>query len=400
MKTEKRPLIILILGSMTALSPFSIDMYLPSFAQIAADLNSTPERISLSLSSYFIGLAIGQLFYGPLLDRYGRKPPLYIGLLVYVAASLGCIFAPSADSLIFLRLIQALGGCVAGVAAMAMVRDLFPPHEGAKVFSLLILILGVSPLLAPTFGGYLTEAFGWRMVFATLALIAGLVFAAVRLKLPESHQPDHSVSLRLLPIFRDFLTILKDPRFNTYAVSGAVAFSGLFVYLAGSSMIFMEGFAVGPRGYGWIFAIIASGMIIASQLNVVLLGSFTNRQLLVGGLTGQVLVGTVFFILSTVGWLNLISTVALFFLFMSCFGITNPNSMSLSLASFSKNAGRASALMGFLQMALGATASALVGLLGLADLTSVVGILAASSALGLIILFIGQKRLAGSRSHV
>lgn len=160
--------LILILGGLTALGPFSIDMYLPGFPGIALDLHTTVARVGLSLSSFFVGISAGQLLYGPLLDRYGRKPPLYLGLALYVAASLGCLAVHKIEVLIALRFVQAIGSCAAAVASMAMVRDLFPVKDSAKVFALLILVVGTSPMLAPTLGGYVTAAFGWRAVFVAL----------------------------------------------------------------------------------------------------------------------------------------------------------------------------------------------------------------------------------------
>ena len=164
-------LIILILGALSTVSPFSIDMYLPAFPQIAHDLGTTPAEISLSVSGYFIGLALGQLFYGPLLDRFGRKRPLYAGLSLFVVASLGCLTARSPGLFIAFRLLQALGGCVAQVGAIAMVRDFFPVEESAKILSLLFLVLSVSPLFAPTIGSFVATTVGWPWIFVILAAI-------------------------------------------------------------------------------------------------------------------------------------------------------------------------------------------------------------------------------------
>lgn len=378
---------------MTALTPFSIDMYLPAFAQIAGDFGTTVTRVSLSLSSYFVGLACGQLFYGPLLDRFGRKPPLYAGLLIYILASIGCFASQSTEMLIAMRFVQALGGCVAGVASLAMVRDLFPPQEGAKIFSLLILILGASPLLAPTIGGYLTVHLSWHSVFLTLTLIAILLVIAIRWRLPESHKPDPEVVLRPLPIIQDFAEIMRDKKFLTYSLSGAITFSGLFLYLAGSTMIFINGFGVSPEVYGWIFAIIASGMIGASQINVLLLNRWSSQRLLTAAMICQVVIAAVLFAATCITSVSMSFTVLMFFLFMASFGITNPNSMSLTLAPFSRNAGRASALLGFLQMTIGAFASSLVGAFDLVSLSSVVGLLALSSSSGLLILWLGRRAL-------
>jgi DHA1 family bicyclomycin/chloramphenicol resistance-like MFS transporter len=179
--------LILILGSLTALGPFSIDMYLPGFAAIAKDLNTTVAEVSMTLSSYFIGISAGQLLYGPLLDRFGRKKPLFFGLLVYIMASLGCIFVKDIDTFIWLRFLQAIGSCAAAVASVSMVRDLFPVKDIPKVFSLLMLVVGLSPMLAPTIGGYITEDYGWHVVFLILMFLGIVILIAAQILLPNSY---------------------------------------------------------------------------------------------------------------------------------------------------------------------------------------------------------------------
>lgn len=390
---QSKFVLILILGLLTALSPFSIDMYLPAFQAIANDFQSTVAQVSLSLSSYFIGLSFGQLFYGPLLDRYGRKNPLYAGLGIYIFASLFCLFCRSTEALVAWRFVQALGGCAAGVASMAMVRDLFSVKESAKIYSLLILILGVSPLLAPTVGGFLSEAFGWHSVFIVLSVIAAALIVTIRFQLPESHKPDLNVSLKPGPIFKNFLEILKNSQFYTYVFSGAIAFSGLFVYLAGSTVIFLEHYKVSSQVYGWIFAGIAAGLIGSSQFNALLLKKYSSEQLVKVALMANVLIGFVFVTGVYFQWFNLIGICCMFFLFMCCFGLINPNSGALSLAPFSKNAGRASALMGFIQMGVGAAVSSLIGILGITEILTIVGIMVTSSTVALIILWVGRSHI-------
>lgn len=390
---HRKALTILILGLMTALSPFSIDMYLPAFQGMADDLGTSVARISLSLSSYFVGLSFGQLFYGPLLDRFGPKKPVFVGLLVYILASLACLFARSADTLIVWRFVQALGACGCGVGAMAMVRDLFTVKESAKIFSLLMLILGASPMLAPTMGGYLTVAYGWPSVFIVLAVMASLLFAAIWLLLPESHDNDPSVNLKPWPILKSFAEIARDPRFYTYVVSGAIAFSGLFVYIAGSPIIFLKGFGVSQTAYGWIFAIIAAGFITVSQINVALLRRFDNQQLLTAGFVGQVLVSLIFLGGVASNLFGLYGTVFMFFAFMACFGLTNPNGAALALAPFGDKAGRAAAMMGFLQMGFGALISSLVGIFDIESTLPVVAIMATGSITGAAILIFGRQRV-------
>src|SRR5687768_15822960 len=188
--------IILLLGLLSAIGPFSIDMYLPGFPAIANSLQTSVDAVSYSLSSFFIGICIGQIVCGPLLDRYGRKRPLYAGLILYILSSIGCALAQSIEVLIVCRLFQAFGGCVGMVAPRAIVRDVFPVEENAKIFSLLILVLGVSPIIAPTVGSYVIAHFGWHAVFVVLAVVTAVILIAVVFLLPESRQPDPGFSLR------------------------------------------------------------------------------------------------------------------------------------------------------------------------------------------------------------
>jgi DHA1 family bicyclomycin/chloramphenicol resistance-like MFS transporter len=217
---RQRFITILILGLLSALGPFSIDMYLPGFPVIARSLHTSIEYVGYSLSSFFIGISVGQLIYGPLLDRFGRKRPLYVGMVIYILASIGCAFASSIEVLIVLRLFQALGGCVGMVAPRAMVRDSFPVDENAKIFSLLVLILGVSPVLAPTAGSFVISAFGWNAVFIVLAVVALLTLLIVIFWLPESKQPDPGFSLRPKAIAGSFWFVMKEPQFYTNALGG------------------------------------------------------------------------------------------------------------------------------------------------------------------------------------
>ena len=393
MKKTPRSLLILILGLLSALGPFSIDMYLPGFPTIAADLNTSVDQVSYSLSSFFIGICIGQLICGPLLDRFGRKKPLYVGLLIYFISSLGCALATSVEVLIGLRFLQALGGCVCMVAPGAIVRDSFPAKENAKVFSLLILILGVSPIIAPTVGSFVIAGLGWHAVFILLAIIAALLLILVIFLLPESKQPDRSMSLRPKPIITNFLFVLKQPQFFTYAFSGAVAAAGLFAYLAGSPFVFMNIYKVTEQQYGWIFGLVAAGLITCSQLNNVMLRKYDSSQIIKTVLFVQTTIGLVLFLGSYLDWLNIYTTIGLIFLFLSCQGFSFPNSSALSLAPFTREAGSASALMGALQMGFGALASAFVGLINNGTTLPMTGVMAGCALLGLIILSLGRKRL-------
>ncbi len=385
--------LILILGSLTALGPFSIDMYLPGFAGIAKDLNTTVANVSLTLSSYFIGISAGQLLYGPLLDRFGRKKPLFIGMLVYILASLGCVFVTDIDTFIGLRFIQAIGSCGATVASVSMVRDLFPVKDIPKVFSMLMLVVGLSPMLAPTIGGYITEDFGWHTVFFILMCMGILILIAALLGLPITFVPDTTISLKPKPIVTGFISILKVPQFYTYAFAGAVAFSGLFTYVAASPIIFMDIYKVDAKTYGWIFAFMSLSFISASQLNSLLLRRFRSDQMIIGALVVQSIISIVFLFLALKGLLGLYETTAMLFIFLACLGISNPNTAGLTLAPFEKNAGSASALMGAIQLGLGAIAAFAVGLFVKNSILPMVFILTTSTIIALIILILGKKRI-------
>ena len=399
MEKRKRFVTILILGLLSAIGPFSIDMYLPGFPAIAADLQTSVDAVSYSLASFFIGISFGQIICGPLLDRFGRKRPLYVGLVLYLFASIGCALSTSVEMLIAFRLLQALGGCVGMVAPRAIVRDVFPLNENAKIFSFLILILGVSPILAPTVGSYVIAEFGWNYVFVILTLVTGLILITVVFWLPESREPDPTFSLRLKPILDSFLGVMKEPQFYTYALAGGVASAGLFAYLAGSPFVFMQLYGVSEQQYGGIFALIAAGLITSSQLNNLLLKKYNSQQVMRTVLILQTAFGIILFSGTIMDVLGLYGTISLIFLFLSCQGFSFPNSAALSMAPFTKEAGSASALMGALQMGLGSMASASVGLMAAQTAMPMTGVMALCTTIGLLILLAGSRKIKYKAKH-
>lgn len=394
MKRPRHFILILILGALTALGPFSIDMYLPGFPQIARSLEVTTAEVTRSLSSFFIGLAVGQLFCGLLMDRFGRKKPLYAGLAIYIAASVGCALARSVEWLIALRFLQALGSSAASVAPVAMVRDLFPVRDSARVYASLFMVVAASPMLAPTVGGYLTAIFGWRAVFVVLLAIAALLALAVSLLLPESHRPHPGFSLRLRPIAANFISVAKERQFWAYALGGSVAFAGLFAYVAGSPLVFMDLFGLSGKAYGRIFALLSVGFIGFSQLNAILLRHYRSEQIVKVALWAQVIVTLILLAGAVGGWLGLGGTIVLIFLFLAGAGLTNPNTSALSLAPFSRNAGTASAVMGALQWGFGSLSSFGIGLFHGRSLVPMAANIAVSSSLGLGIVLVARRNLA------
>ncbi len=394
MEKGQRLIVILILGLLSAIGPFSIDMYLPGFPAIAKDLSCSVDMVSYTLASFFVGVCLGQIISGPLLDRFGRKRPLYIGMALYILASIGCAFSTSVEVLIVFRLFQALGGCVTMVAPRAIIRDLFPVEESAKIFSMMILILGVSPILAPTVGSFLIEDFGWQSVFLVLGAISLLVLLAVVFLMPESKQPDPTFSLKVVDILSSFKTVMKERQFYMYTLSGSIAAAGLFAYLAGSPFVLLKLHGVSEKGYGIIFAIIASGLITASQLNNVLLRKYTSVQIVKVTLILQTIFGLCLFIGSVFDVLGLYGLITFIFLFLSCQGFNFPNSAALSMAPFEKEAGSASALMGAIQMGFGAAAAAVVGMLNASTALPMTGVMAVCSLWALVILLMAGKKNA------
>ena len=385
--------IIIILGILTTVNPFSIDMYLPAFDSLSQDLQTSKEVLSLTLASYFIGIAIGQLFYGPLLDRFGRKKPLLFGLGIFIIASLGCLFAQNVDQLIAFRFLQAIGGCAAQVGAMTMVRDFFPIEENAKVFSLLVLVLSVSPLLAPSIGSMIATWLGWQFIFALLIGITTLICLMIYLFLPTAYQPDTTVSLRIKPIFYNYLLIIRQPQFITFALAGALSMTGLFVYIAASPMIFMEVYGVNSKVYGLIFALLSLGFIGSSQINAQLSKKFRPNPIFKAGLSIQVIIALLFLLGVTYYWYNIYTTFAFIFLLLACLGLTYPNAAAMAIAPFTSNIGSASALLGFLQIGI---AGLVAGCLSLFDASNKILppalLMAVMPLIGLFILFWGLRR--------
>lgn len=394
MAISKNFYLILILGSLAALGPFSIDMYLPGFDAIAQDLRTTVPKVSLSLSGFFIGISFGQLLYGPLLDKFGRKKPLYIGLVLYIVASVACLAVKDINQLIILRFVQAIGSCATAVASVAMVRDLFTVKDSPKVFASLMLVIAISPMLAPTAGGYLIAAFGWQSVFVFLAVMAALMLVAVVFFLPESFTPDPDYSLKPSPIIKSFRSVIVEPQFYTYALISSLCFAGLFTYVAASPVVFMNLYGVSKTGYGWIFALLSVAFIGLSQVNSLLLRWFSSKSVVKWALLSQTLFSIAFLIAALNNWLDLYSTILFIALFLGCLGLINPNASALSLAPFFKNAGSASALMGAIQMGLGALASVLVSLFPEDSVLPMPLIMTVVVSVALLIHIAGRKKLS------
>ncbi|HJV67501.1 MAG TPA: multidrug effflux MFS transporter [Geomonas sp.] len=375
---------VLILGALTAFSSMSIDMYLPAFPQIARDLAVPLGTVQLSISAFLFGSASGQLFYGPIADRWGRRLPLLAGIALYVISAIGCACVHTGSALLFWRVVMAVGGGAGMVISRAVVRDLYDTKEAARMFSLLMLIMGAAPILAPLAGGQLLLITGWRGIFGALAVFGVASLAAAAVSLPESLPPERRVRRGFSQMAKVYGHLFRHRRFLGYAVAlGCV--SGInFSYIAGAPFIFMELHGISPQQFGLFFGCNAFGLIGASQVNRRLLHRFSAQVLMKGALAvnltaGALLTGSV---VSGIG--GFAAQVALIFVCLCTTGLLYPNLTALAMAPFEKAAGSASALLGCIQYTLGATAGAVVGLLHNGTALPMMATMAVCALLGML----------------
>ncbi len=338
----------------------SIDMYLPALPAIARDFHTAIGQAENTMATFFLGYAVGQLLFGPMADRFGRKPPLLFGLAFYLLMCAACALSASVQMLMVARFLQAVGACAGGVIARACVRDIFGPDETPRVFAYMLLVLSVAPLFAPFLGGYLLIWASWRAIFWFQFGIGALATLATALRLPETHGGAHR---RLHPfiIAADYLRILRDRGFTTYALAGAVSNASLYAYLTGASHVFIDMFHVAPQNFGWFFAFNAVGLIGMAQIAARLARSRLPEDIMLKGQIAQVIAGAVLIVVSLTQWGGVYGLGAALFLFLSCNGAVNPMSAGASMRHYAVNAGMASALLGTLIFAVGFAVSLLMG---------------------------------------
>lgn len=358
---RKRLDIIVVLGTLMAFAPMAIDMYLPALPQIAQHFGADATRVQLTLAAFFLGFALGQAFYGPFADRFGRKPPLYFGLALFVATSIASAFAPSVEMLIALRFVQALGACANGVIARAMVRDLYEPRDAVRIFSLLTLVFGAAPVLAPLIGGYILLWHGWREIFVALAVFGFVSLIAAAWRLPESRPKDAVRSLRLGSVLRTYGGLLAHRDYMGCVLVGGFSLGGLFAYISGSPFVIIELYGVAPEDYGWLFGANSLGLVLASQVNSRLARHYRPQAILLCGIAAQAVVGGLLVIQGATGAAGLYGVAVPLFVYVSCIGLTMSNATALAMAPFAAFAGAASALLGTIQFGLAAVMSTLVG---------------------------------------
>ena len=352
----------LILGAQTAMGPLAIDTYLPALPTITREFNTSAAAVQLSLSVYFIGIALGQAVYGPLSDRHGRRPPLFVGLALFVAGSLGCALAPNVGTLVVFRFVQALGGCAPLVIPRAVVRDLFDERDSVRMLSVLMLVMGLAPILAPLAGGQMLEYLGWRSIFWAYAAYGGVVLLVAAFGLEESLPVDRRTRQPLAAVLRTYGRLLSDWRYMGYVLSGGLVFAGLLAYISGSPFIFIELYRISPQRFGLFFGSNAIGIIAASQVNRFLVHRYTARQILQAILWITLTSSAGLLLGAYTNYAGLAGIVIPLWFFIAMHGIVSPNTTALAMGPYGNVAGSASALMGTIQFGLGAAAGSLIGI--------------------------------------
>ncbi|MBW8727311.1 MAG: multidrug effflux MFS transporter [Inquilinus limosus] len=351
----------IVLGLLTAMGPFAIDMYLPALPEIGRDLGAGTEAVQASLMAFFISLGVGQLVFGPLSDMFGRKLPLYIGLAVFLAGSIGCVFAPDIETLIAFRFVQGLGACAGMVIPRAVVRDLHTGTEAARLMSLLMLVFSVSPILAPLAGSFVIEVAGWRGVFWVVTVLAALGILLLALCLSETRPRAHRVESSIAGALSAYRSLLTDRQFLGLTFIGAFGIASFFAYLANSSFVLIEHYGLSPRLYSVFFSINAVSFIGVSQCTAWLAARFGFGRIVRVAVTGYAAAMVVLLAVTLAGVDQLAVLAALLFVGYGFLGLVIPTTSVLALEEHGAVAGTASALMGTLQFVTGAVVIAVIG---------------------------------------
>ncbi|MFF5079361.1 multidrug effflux MFS transporter [Actinoplanes sp. NPDC000266] len=356
--------IVLVLGFLTALGPLTIDMYLPALPTITDDFGATAAAVQLTLTGTLVGLALGQLLIGPLSDAVGRKVPLLAGVGVHLIASLLCVIAPNLAILGTLRVLQGLGAAAAAVVAMAIVRDLFSGFAAARLFSRLMLVVGVAPILAPTIGGQTLQFTSWRGVFVVLTLAAAAIMTATAIVLPETLAAERRRNGGIAGTIRDYGRLFSDRVYVGLILVAGLAMAALFAYVSGSSYVLQDDFGLSEQQFAFVFAGGAVGLIGATQFNVRLLRRWTPQQILAASLVAGLGFGLVLLLLAVTETGGLAGILIPLWLVLAMVGLAMPNAPALALSRHGEAAGTAAALLGAVQFGVGALAAPLVGILG------------------------------------
>jgi DHA1 family bicyclomycin/chloramphenicol resistance-like MFS transporter len=363
-----------VLGTLIALGPLTIDMYLPAFPALAEDLDASESAVQLTLTGMLAGLAFGQVLIGPLSDALGRRRPLMTGLVVHALASLLCAVAPSIAVLSAVRVLQGFAGAAISVVALATVRDLFSGIAFARTMSRLMLVIGLAPIVAPSIGGFILQVTDWRGIFVVLAAAAVVLIGVAFVGLRETLPVERRRSARLGATLRTYRSLFADRTFVALVLVAGLMFSCLFAYVSGASFVLQDGFGLDERTFGIVFGLNAAALTLASQLNPTLIRRFGPANVLTGAILVSVVAAAA---LLTAGLADgpLASVLVPLTVLLGAAGLAMPNTPALALTRHGEAAGTASAMLGFVQFGVGAVVAPLVGVLG-----------STATALGIVIL--------------
>jgi DHA1 family bicyclomycin/chloramphenicol resistance-like MFS transporter len=351
-----------VLGLLSAVGPFAIDMYLPALPAISVDLQATTSVTQMTLIAYFIAFGLCQIAYGPLSDVYGRKAPLYGGLGLFIAGSIGCALAPSVGWLIAFRFLQGIGAAAMGVIPRAIIRDLHTGPEATKLMSLVMLVFSVSPILAPLTGSALIVPFGWRAVFVAVGVAAIIALVLLATLLPETRPREQRISGNVREVIGSFGELLRDGHFLGLIVIGGLGISSFFAFLSTSSFVYIGHYGLTPTQYSLAFSVNAIGFIGAAQLAGPLGGRFGMKRVVKAAVSGFALFAVLLWLTTLAGFDSLRVLIPLLFLSFAFLGLVIPSTMVLSLEHHGRIAGIASALGGTLQMVSAAIVTGIAGL--------------------------------------
>ena len=397
MDDRRRLQLTLILGALSALGPLSIDMYLPTFPAVARSLGTTVAGVQLTLATYLAGLAVGQLAYGPLSDRLGRRRPLLAGLGLYGLAAVACAAAPGLAALSAARFVQGLGGCAGMVIARAVVRDHFDVAESARVYSSLLLVMGAAPILAPLVGGQVLALAGWRAIFVVLAIAAAALIAVIGLALPESLPPEGRSREGAREVLRAFAGPLASGPFVRLSLVGGAIQAAMFAYISGSPFVFIELFGVRPSRFGLLFGANALGLIAASQLNRLLTRRFGVYPVMrIGVAVALLAYGALHLAVRTGAGLALVASAL--FVGVSVYGVVVPNATAAAMGRFGARAGSASAVLGVLQSTCAALAATAVSALADGTARPLASITLTCAAVAAALVAVGVARARRART--